>query len=60
MFCSKLKNIDLSSFDTKNVNNMSSMFIHCSNLTNMDLSSFDTKMLLICLICLLIVLILIE
>jgi len=41
--CSNLTNIDLSSFDTKNVNNMSAMFSNCSNLTNIDLSSFDTK-----------------
>jgi len=41
--CSKLSNIDLSSFDTKNVTNMSHMFSGCCNLTNIDLSSFDTK-----------------
>ena len=41
--CSNLTNIDLSSFDTKNVTNMSFMFFGCSNLTNIDLSSFDTK-----------------
>ena len=45
--CSNLTNIDLSSFDTKNVTNMSYMLSYCSNLTNIDLSSFDTKMLLI-------------
>jgi len=45
MFCNccNLINIDLSSFDTKNVINMSYMFYGCSNLTNIDLSSFDTK-----------------
>jgi len=31
--CSNLTKIDLSSFDTKNVTNMSSMFKGCSNLT---------------------------
>jgi len=41
--CSNLTNIDLSSFDTKNVTNMSSMFCDCFNLKNIDLSSFDTK-----------------
>jgi len=41
--CSYLKNIDLSSFDTKNVTNMSNMFNGCSNLKNIVLSSFDTK-----------------
>ena len=41
--CSKLTNIDLSSFNTKNVTNMSGMFYGCSNLTNIDLSSFNTE-----------------
>ena len=41
--CSNLTNIDLSSFNTKNVTNMSCMFYGCSNLTNIDLSSFNTK-----------------
>ena len=34
---------NLSSFDTKNVNDMSYMFAYCYNLNNLDLSSFDTK-----------------
>ena len=41
--CSKLTTIDLSSFDTKNVINMSNMFSWCSNLKNINFSSFDTK-----------------
>ena len=41
--CSKLTNIDLSFFDSKDVTNMSNMFFGCSNLTNIDLTSFDTK-----------------
>jgi len=41
--CRNIINIDLSSFDTKNVTDMSSMFSGCSNLTNINLSSFDTK-----------------
>ena len=41
--CHNIIDIDLSSFDTKNVTNMSYMFYNCSNLTNIDLSSFDTK-----------------
>ena len=45
--CSNLKNFNLSSFDTKNVTNMNSMFGYYSNLKNIILSSFDTKMLLI-------------
>jgi len=41
--CKNIIDIDLSSFDTKNVNNMSWMFCDCSDLTNLNLSSFDTK-----------------
>ena len=41
--CSNLTNIDLSSFNTKNVTDMSWMFSGCSNLTNIDLSSFNTE-----------------
>ena len=41
--CSNITNIDLYSFDTKNITNMSCMFLRCSNLTKLDLSSFDTE-----------------
>ncbi len=41
--CSKLTNINLSSFNTQNVTNMSDMFYYCSNLTNINLSSFNTQ-----------------
>ena len=41
--CENIVNIDLSSFDTKNVIDMSEMFSGCSGLENIDLSSFDTK-----------------
>ena len=41
--CSNLENINVSSFDTKNVTNMNFMFFNCYNLINIDLSSFDTK-----------------
>jgi len=41
--CKNIIDIDLSSFDTKNVTNMSYMFLGCSKLTNLNLSSFDTK-----------------
>ena len=41
--CEKLKTIDLSSFDTSNVENMSYMFKGCRNLTEIILSSFNTK-----------------
>ena len=41
--CSSLKSIDLSSFNTINVNNMSSMFRECSSLQSINLSSFNTN-----------------
>ena len=41
--CINLINIDLSSFDTKNVNNMYSMFSYCYLLKNINLDSFETK-----------------
>ena len=41
--CHNLTNINLSSFDTKNVNNMRGMFSNCFKLNSIDLSSFDTK-----------------
>ena len=42
-WCCNLNNLVISSFDTKNVNNMNGMFFECNNLNNLDLSSFDTK-----------------
>ena len=45
MFC-KCKNltyINLSSFYTKKVTNMSAMFQSCEKLTNLDLSTFDIQ-----------------
>ena len=39
--CSSLKSIDLSSFNTTNVNDMRSMFSGCSSLQSIDLSSFN-------------------
>ena len=44
--CSKITNLDLSSFDTGKVTNMNYMFNGCYNLTNMNLSSFDNKKML--------------
>ena len=37
--CSNLTNIDLSSFNTQNVNNMSFMFNGCSNLKEIKLKN---------------------
>ena len=42
-YCQKLKELDLSSFNTSKVTNMSYMFYYCNNLTNLDLSSFNTE-----------------
>ena len=38
-----LTNLDLSNFNTQNVNNMSYMFSHCESLTYIDLSNFKTE-----------------
>ena len=45
LFCglNNLESIDLSSFNTKNVTDMSSMFCNCENLKSLDLSSFNTQ-----------------
>ena len=42
-FCGNLKSLDLSSFNTCCVLNMSYMFSFCSKLTSLDLSLFDTE-----------------
>ena len=39
----ELEEIDLSFFDTSNVENMSGLFYTCSKLNNLDLSNFDTS-----------------
>ena len=41
--CKNIINIDLSSFNSKNINNMSFMFYDCINLEKINLSFFDTK-----------------
>ena len=41
--CSSLKAIDLSSFNTSNVNNMGCMFYKCSSLESINLSSINTS-----------------
>jgi len=40
--CSKLTNLDLSSFNTQNVTDMGAMFYSCNSLTSLDLSGFKT------------------
>ena len=41
--CKNITSIDLSSFDTSKVTNMSEMFYDCQNLEELDLSSLNTK-----------------
>ena len=41
--CEKLSELNLSSFNTKNVNKMSKMFYYSSKLSNLNLSSFTTN-----------------
>lgn len=40
--CSSLTSLDLSNFDTSNVQYMESMFSSCSSLTSLDLSNWNT------------------
>ena len=40
--CSNLKELDLKSFNTSNVSNMTNMFSRCSRLTELDLTNFNT------------------
>ena len=42
-YCSSLKEINLSSFDTSQVTNMSDMFYKCFSLKELNLSSFNTN-----------------
>jgi surface protein len=42
-YCRGLKTLDLSSFDTRNVQDMVDMFNGCVSLKELDLSSFDTR-----------------
>ena len=41
--CEFLQALDLSGFDTKNINNMSCMFYNCKMLKNINLLNFDTQ-----------------
>ena len=41
--CSSLTSLDVSSFNTSNVTDMSYMFSNCSALTSLDLSNFNTS-----------------
>ena len=41
-FCSRLKKLNLSSFNTNKVTNMSDMFNYCKNLRELNLLIFKT------------------
>ena len=41
--CYKLTTLDLSNFDTSNVEDMTAMFFYCSSLTELNVSNFDTS-----------------
>ena len=41
--CKSLKELNVSSFDTKNVTNMLCMFNLCSSLPNLNLANFEKK-----------------
>ena len=41
--CNNLVNINLSSFNTENVSDISYMFANCYNLVYLDISSFNLK-----------------
>ena len=41
--CSSLTSLDLSGFNTTNVNKMNHLFYGCSSLTSLDLSNFNTS-----------------
>ena len=41
--CSSLTSLNLSNFNTNNVNNMSGMFSKCSSLTSLNISNFNTN-----------------
>ena len=43
MLNARLTSLDVSNFDTENVNDMSYMFSSCINLTSLDVSNFDTS-----------------
>ena len=41
--CKNLASLNLSHFDTSNVENMGHMFYACSSLTSLNLSNFKTQ-----------------
>ena len=45
-YCKNITNLNLSSFDTKNVTNMSDMFFNCKNLKYLKINKNNNKELL--------------
>ena len=41
--CKALTSLNIRNFDTKQVKDMSKMFLECTSLTSLDISSFDTQ-----------------
>jgi surface protein len=41
--CNNLKNLDISTFNTSQVNTMQEMFCNCTSLRELNLDSFDTS-----------------
>ena len=41
--CASLTSLDLSNFDTSNLNKMNNMFYNCKSLKNLDISQFNTS-----------------
>ena len=50
--CYSLTSLNLSNFNTKNVQNMSYMFNECSSLTSLNLSNFNTNNVITMRVCL--------
>ena len=42
-YCNALRSLDVSNFNTSNINNMRYMFYACSNIINLNLSNFNTN-----------------
>ena len=41
--CTKLENLDLSSFDTSSITNFEKIFYHCTSLKSLNVSNFNTS-----------------
>ena len=41
--CTKLENLDLSSFDTSSITNFGKIFYHCTSLKSLNVSNFNTS-----------------